>query len=386
MKVLLINDYFLGGGAEAVFRNTGELLKVNGAEVDYFVGSEKMEKPTSVLNYLNNSSLRLALEKKLNSFQPSVIHIHSFYHYLSGAIFKAIKKYRKYNKVKVVFTAHDYYLICPSSGMTWYKNEQVKSIEITQNKFSNLLFKRIDFRGWKHSVLKKAQWFLNIKIRKIVNEIDHVISPSYFLKEAFEATGFGKKISVLRNPLPNLGFRDSSLEVKVKTSAQIRIIFTGRLSQEKGLLPFLEAFKEINSSDVSLAIFGEGPEKEKIEAFIKKEKLKKVQMNGYLAPQELQKYIDKANVHLLPSIWYENAPLSIIEGAHAGNIILASDIGGVAEMSHQTSSCVLIKNWKKELKQSLELIRTMSKNKLLDEKAYSNEIYLDNIIKIYNTK
>lgn len=381
MKVLLINDYYLGGGAEAVFRNTISLLQNRGIEVDYFVGSEAIEQPSSIINYLFNKKNKDLLNKKLASFQPTIIHIHSFYHILSGAIFQAIRKYRKQENTKVIFTAHDYYLICPSSGMTWYDSGKVKPITFEENSFSKLLFKTIDYRGWKYSVLKKVQWWYNMKFQKVFKDIDHIVSPSFFLKEAFEATDISPEISVVRNPY-HIENHKKIVCNKIPTENELRLIYTGRLSQEKGLIPFLNTLSTIDCN-IRLDIFGNGPEKENITQLIRKKKLKNIFIHGYLPPSELQKYIDKANVHLLPSIWYENAPLTIIEGAQAGNIILASDIGGIAEMTKLTESYILVKNWEKELGISLENLKKKTENKLTDKNAFSSEVYLDKIIEIY---
>jgi len=383
MKVLLINDYYEGGGAEAVFRNTGELLKSSGVDVAYFFGNNKIIKANNIIDYLSNRGKKEELKKLLKSFKPQVIHIHSFYHFLSGSIFSSIKEYKKSNTVKVIFTAHDYYLICPSSGMTIYSKNKVLPIKSSQNNFFHLLSKTIDYRGWKYSFLKKIQWTLNVKFKNVTKQIDDIISPSFFLKSMFEASGISKEIKVVRNPLYQN--RLSSFPDKQKTINQIRIIYTGRLSQEKGLLQFLEAFKMVNDEGVFLEIFGDGPQKKEIENYINTEKIDNVKMYGYVAPNELEKYVQRANVHLLPSLWYENAPLTIIEGAHAGNIILASNIGGVSEMTKLTSSFVLVDNWKLELRSSLKALREKVVNKIVNPQDFSNETYLREILKIYKS-
>ena len=64
-NVLLINDFYLGGGAETVFREHIDLLrKSKGFTLREYVGSSKHSKPKNVLSYLFSIShfLRLGLQ------------------------------------------------------------------------------------------------------------------------------------------------------------------------------------------------------------------------------------------------------------------------------------------------------------------------------------
>lgn len=380
MKTLLVNDYYEGGGAESVFRATYSLLKSLDYEVDFFVGEKEIRKPSGIFSYISNKNTAISLEQKLESFQPTVVHIHNFYHFISGSIFSVLKNYKKNNPLKIIFTAHDYYLISPSSGLLFYENKLPIILPVNKGELKHILFKSIDHRGWKYSLVKKIQWWYNIKYKKLLNEIDVIISPSHFLKEAFVKSGIKTNLEVVRNP-----YQGKQTEViKTPTSKEIKIIFTGRLSKEKGLVPFLKLLVNNEITGITLDIFGEGEQRIIIENFITEHQLTFVKLYGYLPPDKLQKHINKANVHLLPSIWYENAPLSIIEAAYMGNIILASDLGGTAELSKLSKSYVLVKNWEAEIKNSIEVLKTKTQNEIIEKEIFSKENYINGLLKIYN--
>lgn len=382
-KILLINDFYEGGGAEGVFRDTYNLLKRQGVKVDLFYGFEKHESPKNIITYFYNLEIKKKLEEKLNSFKPTIVHIHNYYHYLSPSIFSVIKAYKKKNNLKVVFTAHDYHLICPSSGMMIFENEVAKPIEPSNNDFIKLLFKTIDHRGWKYSFIKKMYWFWSIKILNVRSQIDSIISPSEFLKEVFVLNGINHSIHVIRNPFKGnvpLNVRDE----KISCSKQIKCLFIGRLSQEKGLLEFLKAFKKLKDTDnISLDILGVGAESERLKEFVIVNKMNNVCFHGFKKGSDLENFLIKANVLLLPSIWYENAPLSIIEGAAFGNIILAKNLGGMIELSKMTKEYLLVDNWSFQIETIFKKLRQMPSNEVIDIAEFSASNYLSSIIKQY---
>lgn len=383
-KILVINDFYFGGGAEGVFRDTYELLRKEGNAVDLFYGEKKSTEPTSVFSYLYNFKAKLNLEKKLESFSPTVIHIHNYYHFLSPSIFTAIKKFKKKNNVKVIFTAHDYHLICPSSGMLMFKNNEVFPISSEMNTFSSLFFKCIDHRGWKYSWIKKIYWIWSIKLHGIVHQIDQIISPSEFLAQLFIENAIKTPVVVVRNPLRRR-LPEDVLRNKTPCSEEIRLLFMGRLSQEKGLQIFLEAFAKLSSkASIKIDILGTGIEEKKLKHLVFQNKIENVTFHGFKTGDELDRFLINSNVLLLPSVCYENAPLSIIEGAAFGNIVLVKKLGGMIELSKKSKQYVLVDNWELELENTLKKLRGSPKNELFDISEFSDSNYINNIQKCYS--
>ena len=139
MKILMINKFLHpNGGSETYIFKLGEYLQTIGHEVQYFgmehegrcVGNS-VESYTSDMDFHSGSKLskimypiktiysneaRKKIRLVLNDFKPDVCHLNNFNYQLTPSIILEIVKWRKQtgNKCRIVFTAHDYQLICPN--------------------------------------------------------------------------------------------------------------------------------------------------------------------------------------------------------------------------------------------------------------------------------
>jgi glycosyltransferase involved in cell wall biosynthesis len=108
-------------------------------------------------------------------------------------------------------------------------------------------------------------------------------------------------------------------------------LYYGRLSEEKGIITLLNAWGNLNSRFV-LKIVGDGPLKEEILSFIEDYKMENVQYLGFKYKKELSKIITNSSFIFVPSEWYENNPLTIIESYSYGKPVIASKTGGIPEI------------------------------------------------------
>lgn len=104
------------------------------------------------------------------------------------------------------------------------------------------------------------------------------------------------------------------------------ILFFGRISEEKGLRTLLNVMKQL--PDVKLKIAGTGPLLE----ILSSDAPANVEFLGFKKGLELQELIQNASFVVVPSEWYENNPLAIIESFMAGTPVIGSDIGGIPEL------------------------------------------------------
>ena len=168
--------------------------------------------------------------------------------------------------------------------------------------------------------------------------------------------------------------------------------YFGRLSKEKGILNLIEAIKDI--PDSKLLIAGDGPEKENIEAYIEKHNLgDRITLLGYQNQDNIREYIRNSRFIVVPSIWYENCPYSILETLEIGKPVIGSRIGGIPELIVDGENGFLYKSDNvNELKEKLEILfsqdetvdKFSAKSKLLYKQNYSSEIYYEELMKIYN--
>lgn len=395
MKILLVNKFhYLKGGSEKYYFELGKLLKEHGHEVAYFSMEDEKNITTRDKEYfvdpidLNKGSRLKALdviyskknkkkmEEALEEFKPDIVHLNNFQRQLSASIIDPIKK----KKIPIVFTAHDMNAICPASAML-YKGE---ICEDCIKKGYNSCIKKSCI---KNSKLKSVLAVLETeyyKKHKIYKKIDCIIAPSEFIKnQLIKGNLEYNRIEVLHN------FVEKSNVNNINDEGYA--FYFGRLSIEKGILNIVQALKNIPNGNLLIA--GDGPERENIEKYIKNNGLNdRIRLLGYLNQNEIKKYISNAKFVVVPSIWYENCPYSILETMEIGKPIIGSKIGGIPELIEDSKNGFLyeyndinqLEEKMKLLFNNKKLVEEQSKtSKFLFEKKYNKDIYYNKIYKIY---
>ena len=268
--------------------------------------------------------------KLLEDYFPDIIHIHNYYHLLTSSIFIAIKKFKlKNHNCKVIMTVHDFHLICPSSHLLYYKNNKPEKLPIPiKKKF--WLIRRVDSRSILHSFLKKLTWLFERLFIRPLRVIDFIITPSYFMSNTLVNSGIQNKIICIRNPL-ELGESEINIHQYPRLDDNIKMVFFGRLSKEKGLQEFFKMTIALKLN-LSIDIYGDGPEIGELKHIVSNVSHLNINFLGSFPNEILQSKLKNYHVSIIPSIGYENAPLTIPEAAKAGLIIWGTESGGVREM------------------------------------------------------
>lgn len=397
MRVLLVNKFHWNkGGSEKYYFELGELLKQHGHEVAYFSMEDEKNIKTGDKEYfvpkfdLNNSSKLKALdviynkenekimEKALDEFKPDVVHLNNFQRQLSASIIKTIKK----RNIPIVFTAHDVQAICPA--ITMMDNDKNPCELCMKGKYINCIKKSCN----KGSKLKSAlgaiegYYYRNHKI--YTDKIDYIITPSEFYRTKFIEDGINpNKIQAIHN---SIEMNDYNVETKDDGYA----LYFGRLSKEKGILNLINAFAKCNKGNLYIA--GEGPEKEKIEKIIKENSLEdRVKLLGFLDKEQMTDVTRKCKFVVVPSIWYENCPYSVLETLAIGKPIIGSNMGGIPELVIDNENG-FIYNTVDELTEKMnvlfeneDLVKQFSKkSKELAKQNYDREVYYNKLKQIYD--
>lgn len=378
-RVLHINDSWDGGGAEAVFRDTIETSRELGYDNNVIVSNNKRNALSFIFSYYEYKKIK----EKILTFKPDIIHIHNYYHYLSPSILMAIKIARKKFKWtgRVIFTAHDYHLICPNSGLQYFKAGNAYNFATDKSDFS--LFKKFDRRGYFYSTLKLTQYLLNYNFLKLDLVIDKIVSPSHFLHDVFLKWGRHKDIHVIRNPI----IRETKHKISKDTisgNGTIKLIFMGRVTYEKGIIQFI---KKINKSKLKIEfhIYGSGELCKEIEKMHLRDGLK-ILLHGHIKRDALLAEISKFDIFVLPSIWYENAPLSILEAANLGLPVIVPNYGGLKEIAQLTFSYSLFDYEVDDIDQCLlEIIKKKNANFIIDPTSFTYEKYKNEIENLYGS-
>jgi glycosyltransferase involved in cell wall biosynthesis len=171
------------------------------------------------------------------------------------------------------------------------------------------------------SLVSTAEAYFNDILGKY-RQASFLVAPSRFLLERMVEVGIPRE--KLRH-IPN-GV-DHSHYTPVFTDHGY-FLYVGRLSPEKGLRTLLDASRRTR---MPLRIVGEGPDQLALKQWAAEHKAVGVSFEGHKSGDELECVIRGAAFVVVPSEWYENASMSVLEGMAYGKPIIASRIGGLPE-------------------------------------------------------
>lgn len=300
---------------------------------NYIFGTQK---------YTYNFFKRLIEKEKFD-----VIHHHNI-SLLGYGILKKIGNYKN------IYTAHDYWLIC-------HKYDYFK--------FGKICNKRTCFTCTLAHRNPYLFHRLGKNFKNALNDIDLIISPSKFMKTELKKY-LDNKIEVIYNFVPEAPKKLPHIQHKDY------FLFVGQLEKHKGILELIEIFKEIPNK--KLLIVGEGSLSNKIKKIIKK--CNNVKYLEWKSREEVLAFMKNANALILPSKWGENMPMVIIESLSVGTSTIATNVGGISEITKKVDSNLLfeIDDFKKLIETIKNFKRKISRKKII-------KIFKENYsIKIYN--
>ncbi|GGE06655.1 hypothetical protein GCM10011516_00490 [Sphingobacterium cellulitidis] len=317
------------------------------------------------------------IKERINEFKPDIIHIHNM-HYALGPLF--ILHIQKM-KIPMLMTLHNFRLICPSATLFYDGNIYLNSINsdfpwdaVKKKVLENSYFKTFwtAFTYWIH------------RKRGTFNAISRFITLSEFSKSIFAK-------SKLNVPLDKFVVKPNFVKVAevTKEYPSDYFVYVGRLSEEKGIIPLLHAWK---ATDHKIKIFGTGPLQKEVELIVSNSP--NMQYMGFQDKQTLSNQIASASAVIVPSVCYESMPLAVLEAYALGTPVIASSIGILTEMVVPLYTGLLFDPHNHiNMVKTLAEWKSLPKEKILEIKAncqkeylqkYSQPIVMNELEKIYN--
>ena len=365
MRILMVNKFLHpNGGSETYVFKLGAYIEKQGHEVQYFGmehegrcvgnvlnaytsnmdfhGGSKLSKLTYPIKTIYSSEARKKIRLVLDDFKPDVVHLNNFNYQLTPSIILEIVKCRKSEKrkCKIVFTAHDYQLICPNhmcNNPNTHKNCEKclngNFIHCTKGKCIHGSLAKSAI-----GTMEATYW----KIRGTYKYIDTIICCSEFLKSKFDTNPlFGTKTVALHNFVENVEWKDV-----VKKDY---VLYFGRFSEEKGIGTLIKVCKEL--PHIPFVFAGSGPLESQIND------ISNIKNIGFQKGEVLEKLIREARFSVYPSEWYENCPFSVMESQMYGTPVLGANIGGIPELIKTGKTGELFESGQgDDLKQKIELL------------------------------
>jgi glycosyltransferase involved in cell wall biosynthesis len=337
--LLSINNYFYRrGGAEVVFLEENRLFSEKGWKVvpfamkhdqndnneweHYFVDTIEFGDNYSMFQKVKNAfkisysfEAREKIGKLVDEALPSIAHAHNVYHHISPSIFEKLKS----KGVPTVLTLHDLKLACPAYKMLTHDG-------VCERCKSGNLFNVVTNKCVKNSSVLSTVIFFESVVQKLVGSyqknVDKFVVPSKFYLEKFVEWGWPRDRFVY---IPN--FVDVG-HLKPIGEPGDAFVYFGRLGSEKGVATLIKA---VANTGNKLIVVGTGPLEEELKILASNINAD-VQFVGYQSGEDLFNYIRQSKAVVLPSEWYENAPISIMEAYALERPVIGANIGGIPEM------------------------------------------------------
>lgn len=167
-------------------------------------------------------------------------------------------------------------------------------------------------------------------VRRVLNETDLFISPSRFLRDFFIRHGL---------PPEKILFSDNGFVIPPAIKRQpsnkpLVFGYIGTWIPSKGVDGLLRAFRDIDPAEARLIVYGFFPGYDGFEDYESRLRAlagPAVEFAGKYDPSDVYSLLERIDCLLMPSIWWENSPMTIHEAFLAGVPVVTADVGGMAE-------------------------------------------------------
>ena len=321
MRVALFhNRYIQRGGEDIAFDFEVDLLSKAGHQVEVFTVDNREEIGASAAAALRaglrahwNPATVRRVEDFLAKHPVDVAHVHNFFPLLSPALHAALNE----RGVPVIQTLHNYRLLCANGFFLRDSRPCEDCAKLGPwNAVRHGCYRgsRLQTAVWAHMTAyhrRRGTWHECVDLFTI---------PSGFTRQKLLQTGIPpERLRVV--PLP-------VLDPGPPRAAGVGALFVGRLSAEKGVHLLLDAWKQLDG--YPLSVVGTGPEEARLRA--QAAAVPGVRFIGVLPHERVLEAMADAAFVVVPSIWYENFPMSVIEAKACGRALVASHPSALSDL------------------------------------------------------
>ncbi len=393
------NYYYYRAGAETVFLEQNRMFQQCGWNVvpfamqskknlsspwsRYFVDNiefdERYSLPAKLIRVpkvIYSFEARRKLARLIDESRPDVCHVHNIYHHISPSILSLLKQ----RSIPVVLTLHDLKIACPAYSMLAHDG-------VCERCRGGRLHNVVLHRCIKGSVTLSASVMLEATLHRLLRTysscVDRFAVPSRFYIEKLCDWGWPRSMF---SHVPN--FVDPKC-YRPQYEPGKHFVYFGRLSREKGLATLIRA---VALSGSRLLLAGTGPQLAELGALTAKIGAD-VTFLGFLTGESLHEAVRSARAVVLPSEWYENAPMTVLEAYALGKPVLGARIGGIQELVYEqetglgfasgdvASLAAALRDFAERPDRTIEDMGRQARRVV--EKQYTPELYQQRLISIY---
>ncbi len=315
MRVLMVhNAYQQRGGEDSVVESEVALLRQHGHEVHVYErhNDEVGQTPKWQLAAGTVWSSRTVrdVQALIAGFKPDVMHVHNTMPLVSPSVYWAAQKLG----VPVVQTLHNFRLLCPQAMF-------VREGRVCEDCLGKVPWRGVLHKCYRGSRIQSAVMAGMLTTHRVLGtfatKVDKFIALNEFCRAKMIEGGLdGDRISVKPNfvdwqPAPRWDQRVGGL-------------YLGRLTPEKGVDVLLRAL--VRQPGLRVRVVGGGPMAEVVAG------ASGVDYLGFLPLTEIWGHLSTASYMVVPSVWYEGFPRTIVEAFASGVPVIASRLGSLAEV------------------------------------------------------
>ncbi|MCB9777308.1 MAG: glycosyltransferase [Alphaproteobacteria bacterium] len=285
--------------------------------VDPRTAETRVDRARALLRMAWSLESARAARAMVRDLAPDVAHVQHLHRHLTPAVLGPLRR----AGVPVVWTVHDYELICPS-GHLYVDGAPCERCR--GHHYLQAVHHRCKWDRTLPSAAVALEKALHHRLG-VWDRVDRFLCPSRWLADTLVRFGVrADRVTVLPNPLDPSGLAGEE-EARARGSGWL---YAGRLAEEKGVRDLLEAARRLPGH--RLRICGGGPLLDEVRAAAAR--LPQVEVLGPLPRPKLLEELRSAAVVAVPSRWPENLPYAVSEAQALGRAVVASHIGGIPEL------------------------------------------------------
>ena len=317
MKILIVhNRYQQRGGEDSVADDEVALLRAGGHDVaTVFVSNDSIatfaDKARAAIDVADSPLVRNLVLDAVRRHEPDVVHVHNFFPLISPAVHARVRALGP----ATVQTLHNFRITCANGLLL--RDGRPCELCVGRSPLPAVVHRcyRGSFVG---SAVLARMIAKHRRERTWQRHVDRFIVLSDFARDTFVRAGvpaerIAVKPNVVDDPAPVAAMRRAG------------VLYVGRLSQEKGAQVLAAAAR---LTDAAITVVGDGP----LAAALKSSAPANVTLLGAIPRAEARALMARAAAVVVPSICYENFPITVAEAFAAGTPVIASRIGALAEI------------------------------------------------------
>ncbi len=387
-------NHYIRGGSDRYFFTMGELLQKHGHNVIPFTAANSKNEPTEweqyfprgadfdnpgpidLVRFIYSRNATTSIQRLLSNADVDIAHFHVYHGKLTASILSSLKK----AGIPLIQTLHDYKLTCPIA--THLSGDNI--CEACEGKnFLRAIPKRCNRNSLARTVLSVSESYVS-RFLGNVDKFDHFISVSNFLRKKMIQFDIPEdKISTVHNFVDVSNFTPNYSDGDY-------VLYFGRVDRSKGIFTLIEAAASLKQFPLYIA--GEGEAMPEVKRFIEENGCEHIHLLGFKQGDELRELILNSTCTVLPSEWYENCPMSILESFAYGKPVIGADIGGIPELINHGDDGFLVPSgdveelrdrlqWMCDNKtQAIEMGKT-AREKM--ENEFNADIHYERILNVY---